>query len=163
MRFRSNRESDLFMAKSTHQQLTVRVDSMKGELEQIGKEKGEAGGTSDWHDNAAFDELSRLYDLKQGEINQLKADLRRAQFISPPSRNADRVQIGHSVDTEIEQQRATYTILGRYEANPDVGVISHESPLAQNMLGKKRSETFPAFTETGSGEGRIIDFYPARF
>lgn len=50
------------------------------------------------------------------------------------------VQIGNQVEVEIEGKIKNYKILGSAESDPNLGIISHSSPLGSFLLNKKLGE-----------------------
>ena len=67
------------------------------------------------------------------------------------------VSIGSTViisdESGIEEQ---YTLVGPAEADPNVGMISHESPIGQAILGKSVGDTVQVDTPGGTSTFKII-------
>ena len=60
-----------------------------------------------------------------------------AQLVEP-SAGSDVVQFGHSVSFERDDgRRQSFRIVGEDEADPAKGTVSHVSPLARALLGKR--------------------------
>jgi transcription elongation GreA/GreB family factor len=84
----------------------------------------------------------------RGALARLARDLRywtarrsNAQVIEPESDNL-RVQFGSSVTVARQAGRTqTFCIVGEDEANPKIGTLSHASPVARALIGKKIGET----------------------
>jgi transcription elongation GreA/GreB family factor len=70
---------------------------------------------------------------------ELEAQLVRARGTDFADARTDVVSIGTKIHlTEIgSKQKETYAILGAWDSNPDEGIISYLSPLAQAMLNRK--------------------------
>ncbi len=95
----------------------------------------------------SFGDLSENYEYKAAkekqarlmvQIDRLRADLARAQPIQPEKIDPTRVEIGCRVwlqDSSGNTQE--YTILGPWDVEPEKGLISFQSPLAQELIGKK--------------------------
>lgn len=78
-------------------------------------------------------------DLRYWSARRATAQLR------VPASVADVVQFGHSVAIEREDgRRQTFRIVGEDEADPAQGSISHVSPLARALLGKRVGDTVRA-------------------
>jgi len=75
-----------------------------------------------------------------GQIELLERIIGLAEIIMPPAHNAS-VQIGSTVQVDIQNTPHTYVIVGPVEADPSQGKISHDSPLGQSLLGKKVGDT----------------------
>lgn len=78
-------------------------------------------------------------DLRYWSARRATAQLR------VPASVADVVQFGHAVAIEREDgRRQTFRIVGEDEADPAQGSISHVSPLARALLGKRVGDTVRA-------------------
>ena len=83
------------------------------------------------------------YQLAKGRLRginnaMLKTEnqLNRAVIITPEKQTGT-VRIGHTVTIETAGAQKTYQILGSSETNPGRGIISHNSPIGNALLGKK--------------------------
>jgi len=80
---------------------------------------------------------------KQGQIEARIRDLEdkfsRAEVIDISRLSGDKVTFGATVELmDIEtKERLTYQIVGNFEAEPESGKISYESPLARALIGKE--------------------------
>jgi transcription elongation GreA/GreB family factor len=73
--------------------------------------------------------------------------------IIPPPEDHDRVQFGATVKIARDDGREqTFRIVGEDEADPARGSISHVSPLARAMFGKRVGDVVRA----GAGEAEIV-------
>ena len=108
---------------------------------------------------AAFSAAQREEDrigLKAAEIDRdLRYWLARrasAQVVPAP-RDTDEVRFGHKVTIERDDGRKQmFQIVGEDEADPKHGLLSHVSPLAAAMFGKRPGATVTA----GNTEAEII-------
>ena len=74
-----------------------------------------------------------------------------AQVVTPA--NTDEVHFGVTVTLERDDGRKqTWRIVGEDEADPAKGTISHSSPLARALYGKRVGDTVQA----GQGEAEIV-------
>lgn len=72
---------------------------------------------------------------------KIQADLARIQVIDPVRVDTSEVRVGCQVELEGDGgERRRVAILGPYEANPEAGIYSHASRVAQELLGKKAGE-----------------------
>ncbi|MGQ9707263.1 MAG: GreA/GreB family elongation factor [bacterium] len=99
----------------------------------------------------AFGDLRENYEYKAAKerqarlmtkINQLQRELKSARPLQPDQINTTQVNIGCRVQL-CDQNGGIleFAILGPWDADPDQGVISFQSPLAQGLLGKKPGDT----------------------
>jgi transcription elongation GreA/GreB family factor len=73
--------------------------------------------------------------------------------IIPPPTDHQQVRFGATISIARDDGREqTFKIVGEDEADPSRGSISHVSPLARAMIGKRVGDTIPA----GTGEAKII-------
>ncbi len=97
------------------------------------------------NDGASFAELGR--DLRYWQARRANA-----QLVPPPQDN-DKVRFGHTVTIERDDgRRQTYRIVGEDEADPSKGSLSHISPLAVALFGKKVG----AMVTAGHNEAEIV-------
>lgn len=95
----------------------------------------------------------------EGRFADLARDLRywlarraSAEIVPPPEDNRD-VRFGHKVTIERDDgRRQTYKIVGEDEADPTKGLLSHVSPLAVGLFGRKVGATVTA----GHNEAEIV-------
>lgn len=74
----------------------------------------------------------------ESRIEELEEILRNYELIKPPPKGRQNiVQIGATVEVEVEGQIDEFTIVGPLEANPFLGKISHESPVGRALLNHK--------------------------
>jgi transcription elongation GreA/GreB family factor len=96
-------------------------------------------------DEQRFAEIAR--DLRYWQARRANAEI-----VPPPEDNAD-VRFGHKVTIERDDgRRQTYKIVGEDEADPSQGLLSHISPLAVGMFGRKVGATVTA----GHNEAEIV-------
>jgi transcription elongation factor GreA len=81
----------------------------------------------------------RLRGINQ-RILEIEDHLKRAIIIKPLGKNSQ-VQLGAHVTVEINGKTKTFQILGSSETNPSTGVISHNSPIGNALIGKKIGDT----------------------
>jgi transcription elongation GreA/GreB family factor len=95
----------------------------------------------------------------RGALARIARDLRywsarrsSAELVPPPA-DAGTVQFGSAVTIVRDGgDRQTYRIVGEDEADPAKGTLSHVSPLARALFGKKVGDT----VRVGSSEAEIV-------
>jgi transcription elongation GreA/GreB family factor len=96
-------------------------------------------------DELRFAELAR-------DLRYWLARRANAEVVSPPEDNRE-VRFGHKVTIERDDgRRQTYQIVGEDEADPSKGLLSHVSPLAVGLFGRKVGATVTA----GNNEAEIV-------
>lgn len=77
----------------------------------------------------------------------------RTATVPPPSTSTDVIAFGHTVTFERDDGREqTFTIVGEDEADPSNGTLSHGSPVAIALLGKRVGD----IVQLGSHELEIL-------
>lgn len=110
----------------------------------------------DLSENADYITTKEEQAFLEGKILEIEEMLRSAVVISE---HLDRqeVSIGATVTiVENGAQPEKYTLVGPPEADPASGLISHESPIGQALLGKSVGETVIANTPSGQMKLKIV-------
>jgi len=106
------------------------------EMVQNAKEVEEARALGDLRENAEYKFACERRARLQGELKMLGKQLNMARILTPLDISADEVGVGHIVAIETPAgELATFTILGPWEADPSVNIISYQSKFAQAMAG----------------------------
>ncbi len=100
------------------------------------REHGDLKENAEYH--AAREKL-RFIESRMAELGDLYDSV---QEIDPSKFAHNRVMFGSTITVENidTQEKATYTIVGTYESNPDIGLISSVSPLARQLMGKEEED-----------------------
>jgi len=142
------------------EKLSAELNDLKNrELPEIVKEIEVALEHGDLKENAEYHaakEKQRLVDLRLAELANI---LGQAQIVDPSVLEHARISFGSTVvlcdmDTDDE---ITYTIVGGCESNPDQGLISFNSPLAKQLLGKEEGDDFKAKLPGGVKEFEVLE------
>lgn len=117
------------------------------------REHGDLKENAEYH---AARERQLFLDARINELTQLVAE---ARVIDPASLTHDKVSFGSTIkleDLESEEQ-FTYTIVGATESNPEKGLISYNSPLAKQLLGKFVGDEVGVTLPKGRVDYEILD------
>jgi len=95
-------------------------------------------------------------DRRLREIGEM---LNNAQIVDPSELAHSRVSFGSTVVLEDVDagDEVTYTIVGGCESNPDIGLISFNSPLAKQILGKEEGDELKVRLPGGMKEFEVIE------
>jgi transcription elongation GreA/GreB family factor len=107
------------------------------------------------HEYKAAKEMQKLLMKRKGELESMIVRARGTDFANP---RVDVVSIGTVVRaTDMEAgQTEVFTILGAWDSDPDKGIISYLSPVAQALLNKQVGEQVE-FEVHGVGHHHRID------
>lgn len=150
------------MTRAGYEKITGSLDFLKTEerpetviaLEEA-RQLGDLKENAEYH--AAKDKL-KLIDI---QIAELGAVISKAIIIDPEVLPHDKVCFGSTVnliDVKTEEE-FQYSIVGSVESNPDVGLISFNSPLAKQLLGKEEGDELTAQLPGGVREFEILDVF----
>ena len=104
----------------------------------------------DLSENADYHKAKEDQGFMEGRIQEIEAILSNAEVIAEKAKYDD-VALGARVTIkEADYPEETYHLVGRNEANPRDGKISHESPIGKALLGHKVGEVVEAKLPNGS-------------
>jgi transcription elongation factor GreA len=110
----------------------------------------------DFSENAGYQlAKSRLRGINN-RILEIEDLLKRAEIIEP-QKNSDFIQLGNLVTVEVNGKEKEYRILGSNETNPTTGIISHNSPLGLNLIGKRIGDKIKIQLADKTVEYKILD------
>ncbi len=135
-----------YVSRKKYEELLLQLKDLKEVKAQLAEEIGAAAAQGDLKENAEYHAAKEKQAQTLSLINELEMRLRNAQITDDLTVDKSEARIGATVT--IEDQPAgiefTYTLVGPSEANPDKGLLSVKSPLANGVLGKKEGEVFEA-------------------
>ena len=104
----------------------------------------------DLSENADYHKAKEDQGFMEGRIQEIEAILYNSEVIEEKSKYDD-VALGARVTIkEADYTPETYHLVGRNEANPREGKISHESPIGKALLGHRVGETVVAHLPNGN-------------
>jgi len=109
------------------------------------RQLGDLKENAEYH--AAKDKL-KLIDIQIAEVGAI---ISKAVIVDPENLAHDRISFGSTVsllDVNSEEE-FEYSIVGSVESNPDIGLISFNSPLSKQLLGKEEGDEFKANLPSG--------------
>ncbi len=140
-----------------------RLEEFKHELESLKNEKRnevaqrlkQAKEYGDLSENSEYAEAREEQANVENRIFELEDLLKNAVTIEKPSNHADTVQVGSTVTIKKGGKVSTYTIVGMYEAKPEEGRISDDSPLGKAFMHRKAGEVIDVATPAGTAKYEI--------
>ncbi len=131
------------LTQEGYQKAQEKLRSLEDKFKEILSRKGEAAevGGNAWHDNAAFEELTRQEMVIERQINNLKDIIKNAEIVEE-GRNRNKVGMGTTVVIEIDgSSPKELTIVDPMRSNPKNNKISQNSPIGKAIMNAKRGET----------------------
>lgn len=109
----------------------------------------------DFSENAGYQMAKgRLRGINR-RIDEVSDLLKRAEIIIPNNNGV--VELGNLVTLERNGKEKKYRLLGSAETDPNKGIISHNSPLGNALLGKKIGDQVEVSLEERKIEYKIIN------
>lgn len=121
----------------------------------------EARQLGDLKENAEYHAAREKLKIIDAKIAELNDTITKAIIIDPATLPHDRVSFGSTVElVDVESgEEITYTIVGSTESDPSNGLISFNSPLAKQLLGKVEGDEIKATLPAGIKEFEIERVY----
>ena len=111
----------------------------------------------DLKENAEYHAAKEQQKNIDNRLAELQEVLGNAQIVDPSELAHSKVSFGSTVvmtDMDTDEE-VTYTIVGGAESNPDMGLISFNSPLAKQLLGKEEGDEVKVRLPGGEKEFEI--------
>ena len=135
-----------YVSRKKYEELLQELKNLKDVKAQLAEEIGTAAAQGDLKENAEYHAAKEKQAQTLSLINELELKLRNAEITDDLTVDKSEARIGATVT--LEDQAAgfafTYTLVGPSEANPDKGLLSVKSPLANAVLGHKEGDVFEA-------------------
>lgn len=136
------------ITKQGRKDLEQELEQLKGRRSHIAEKIAAARDYGDLSENAEYDTAREEQGIVETRIAEIEDILMNAEEIK--TSRAQGVHLGHNVTLKNASKEVTYTIVGAVEANPLVGKISDQSPIGQQLLGKKIGEEVVITTPKGT-------------
>ena len=119
------------------QELEAELEQLISSRKEISEEVAIARDFGDLRENSEYDAARKKQGLAESRIAEIENILQNAKIIKSGAKN--QVALGNEVSLKnLENQKIVkYYIVGPVEANPLEGKISNESPIGQQLMGKK--------------------------
>lgn len=126
-----------------YEKLQAEVKNLK-EVKRPGVVKAieEALEHGDLKENAEYHAAKEQQKNIDNRLAELQEILGNAQIVDPKDLAHSKVSFGSTIvmtDMDTDEE-VTYTIVGGCESNPDIGLISFNSPLAKQLLGREEGD-----------------------
>ena len=135
-----------YVSRKKYEELLQELKNLKEVKAQLAEEIGTAAAQGDLKENAEYHAAKEKQAQTLERINMLELRLRNAEITDDLTVDKSEARIGATVtivDQAVELE-FTYTLVGPSEANPDKGLLSVKSPLANAVLGHKEGDVFEA-------------------
>jgi transcription elongation factor GreA len=140
-----------------------RLAELKAELENLKNVKRNevaqrlktAKEYGDLSENSEYVEAREEQANVEARIFELEELLKDAAILKT-GEGGDTIRVGSVVTVKKGDREMTYTIVGPYEAKPEEGRISDESPLGKSFIGHKVGDAVTVSTPGGSASYEVL-------
>ena len=139
------------------QELEAELEQLISSRKEISEEVAIARDFGDLKENSEYDAARKKQGLAESRIAEIENILQNAKIIKSGAKN--QVALGNEVSLKnLENQKIVkYYIVGPVEANPLEGKISNESPIGQQLMGKKLGQEVEISTPKATIKYEIIE------
>ena len=118
----------------------------------------EAREHGDLSENAEYHAARERQSFIEGQIGEIEDRISRAAVIDPAKLTGSTVKFGATVTLvdEDTDEKATYQLVGEFEADINRGLLSITSPLARALIGKQVGDNIEVTTPGGSKAYEIL-------
>ncbi len=141
------------ITKSGEQKLTEKLRKLKTkDRPEISQAIAEARAHGDLKENAEYHAAKEQQGFIEAKIQEIEHALSNAQVIDVKEiPETGRVVFGATIDLyDLNNDKSiTYKIVGNLESDPEAGLISIHTPIAQGLMGKNVGDEVSISTPSG--------------
>jgi transcription elongation factor GreA len=139
-----------YLSKERLEELTAELEELKKTKRiEVAERLKRAKEYGDLSENAEYAEAREEQATVETRIFELEELLKKATIIKK-TEGSDMVHVGSTVTAKKDGKIVTYTIVGSYEAKPEAGKISDESPLGRAFIKHKVGDDVAVETPSGA-------------
>lgn len=150
-------DSPIHLTQEGFDRLKQKLERLKKSLPALISETQRTAAYGDRSDNAEYKEVKSTLRRTQWQILSVENQIKRTQVIKNDPKNSGIAQIGSTITLETDGLKKIYQILGSHETDPARGIISNESLLGKNLLGKKVGDAVSIQTKKGARGYTVIE------
>ena len=148
--------SKQYLTKERLEEFKAELDDLKNKRRNdVAQRLRQAKEYGDLSENSEYAEAREEQANVEMRIFEIE-DLLKSAVIIEKNGSADVVAVGSVVTIKKGDKTSTYAIVGKYEAKPEEGRISDESPLGKAFLGHKPGDKVAVATPAGSATYEIL-------
>jgi transcription elongation GreA/GreB family factor len=126
-------------------------------------EAADAGDSSVWHDNFAYEENQRQMHQLARRVRELETSIERVTVVPASQEAPEAVQLGCAVRVRFDDgdEEQTWFLAGWADGEPARGRISYLSPLGRALVGARVGESRPLVIAGERRELEILEILAA--
>lgn len=146
------------LTKEGLRKLQEELDILKtAERQKIAQRIQTAKELGDLSENAEYSEAKEQQALNESRIAEIEDTIKNSEVVDGSKAGMGTVAIGSTITVNNGKENRIFVIVGSNEADPLVGKISNESPLAISFMGRRVGEKVSVSTPKGDIEYEIKD------
>ena len=146
-----------YLTKERHDALVAELNELRTNgRSSVSERLRHAKDLGDLSENAEYQAAREEQSLLEQKIVQLEELLKTSSIIEEQPKGGTAVRLGSKVSLEKDGSLKEYTIVGSNEADPFQSLISNESPLGRELLGKNTGEKIEVQTPKGASKYTIV-------
>jgi len=149
----------ILLTAAGYEKLKRELEELKGPIRrQIADAIREAKSHGDLRENAAYHEAKLNQSRIEGRAADLEKVLQYAKIVERPDCVGECAHLGSKVTLNDESNGAslTVTLVGSFEADPTMDLISITSPLGSSLLGKGVGDEVEIEAPAGLRKYRVL-------
>ncbi len=148
--------SKQYVTKERLEEFKIELDELKNKKRnEVAQRLKQAKEYGDLSENSEYAEARDEQANVETRIFELEDLLKNAVIIEKSESNGV-VQVGSVITIKKGEKTSIYTIVGKYEAQPEEGKISDESPLGKAFLKHKVGDEINVTTPGGVAKYEIL-------
>ncbi len=146
-----------YLTKERLEEFKQELDSLKNQKRnEVAQRLKQAKEYGDLSENSEYAEAREEQANVESRIFELEELLKNAVTIEKNGDNKGTVQVGSTITIKKGDKVSTYTIVGMYEAKPEEGRISDDSPLGKAFMNRKAGDVIDVTTPVGMAKYEIV-------
>jgi transcription elongation factor GreA len=151
--------ADVLLTKEGFEKLKAELDHLKAvERQKIADAIREAKSHGDLRENAMYHEAKLNQKRLEGRIADLEKVIQTAQVVERPHHSGDIAHLGSTVTVKDLKwnDELKMKLVGAFEADPTMDLISITSPLGSALIGKEVGDEFEYEAPAGVQKYKIL-------
>ncbi|MFA7170357.1 MAG: transcription elongation factor GreA [Candidatus Paceibacterota bacterium] len=144
------------LTKEGLEKLQQELDMLKTvERQKVAQRIQTSKELGDLSENAEYSEAKEQQALNESRVAEIEDIIKNSEVIDGSKTGSGKVFVGSTITVNNGKEDRVYTIVGSNEADPLIGKISNESPMAMSFMGRKIGEKVSVSTPKGEIEYEI--------